>query len=105
MKWLGLTLAAFGLVAPVRASDSLKVTVERYTLPNGLVVILHPNHRVPQVVVNLWFRVGSKDEAPRRTGFAHLFEHLMFMGTKNVPTGQFDAIMEAEGCTNDGATS
>jgi zinc protease len=103
MRWLAL--AVLLVAAPSRAGGVLHVPVEKYTLPNGLTVILHEDHRVPQVVVDLWFRVGSKDEAPRRTGFAHLFEHLMFMGTKNVPNGQFDAIMEAEGGANNASTS
>ena len=86
-------------------APALKVPFERYLLPNGLVVILHEDHRAPQVSVNLWFRVGSKDEKPGRTGFAHLFEHLMFMGTKRVPNGQFDQIMEAAGGANNASTS
>src|SRR5262249_52110118 len=55
--------------------------------------------------VDLLFHVGSKDEKPRRTGFAHLFEHLMFMGTKNVPNGAFDSIMEAAGGSNNAWTT
>src|SRR6185503_15090250 len=92
--------------APARAAEPvLHVPFTRYRLPNGLTVILHEDHQLPQVVVDLWFHVGSKDERPRRTGFAHLFEHLMFMGTKNVPNGQYDAIMEAQGGSNNASTS
>src|SRR5262249_59189393 len=65
----------------------------------------HEDHHLPTVVVNLGFRVGSKDERPGRTGFAHLFEHLMFMGTRRVPNGEFDAIMEAAGGQNNASTS
>ncbi len=54
--------------------------VEEYTLPNGLKVILHEDHKTPVVSVNVWYKVGSKDENRGRTGFAHLFEHLMFQG-------------------------
>src|SRR6185369_16606041 len=96
-----LALAAISVVlfcsTLAGAESALRVPYERYRLPNGLSVILHEDHRLPTVVVDLCFRVGSKDERPRRTGFAHLFEHLMFMGTKNVPNGKFDAIMEREG--------
>jgi zinc protease len=57
---------------------------EEYDLPNGLHVILCPSHSVPLVSLNLWYHVGSKDEDPKRTGFAHLFEHMMFQGSKNI---------------------
>ena len=80
--------------------------VERYVLPNGLVVILHEDHRVPTVVVDLLFRVGSKDEREGRTGFAHLFEHLMFMGTKNVPNGELrQRSSKARAATNNASTN
>jgi zinc protease len=87
------------------ASTALHVPLERYVLPNGLTVVLHEDHAVPNVVVDLLFHVGSKDEKPGRTGFAHLFEHLMFMGTKNVPNGGFDTIMEGAGGANNASTS
>lgn len=77
---------------------------ETYTLPNGLTVILHPDDAQPMVTINTWFHVGSKDEAPGRTGFAHLFEHLMFMGTERVPDNQFDVLMERGGGANNAST-
>jgi predicted Zn-dependent peptidase len=77
---------------------------EVFTLPNGLTVILHEDHRLPQATVNLWYGVGSKDEAPGRTGFAHLFEHLMFMGTARVPGNRFDVLMENGGGANNAST-
>jgi zinc protease len=86
-------------------ATTLHVPLERYVLPNGLVVILHEDHRLPNVVVDLTFRVGSKDEKPGRTGFAHLFEHLMFMGTKSVPNGVFDAILEGAGGYDNASTN
>jgi predicted Zn-dependent peptidase len=98
-------LAALLTAVPALAAPALHVPFERYRLPNGLTVILHEDHRLPTVAVNLWFRVGAKDEKPGKTGFAHLFEHLMFMGTRNVPTGQFDQIMEAAGGQNNASTS
>lgn len=102
-----LAAATLSAAASARAArpTRLRVPVSRYVLPNGLTVILHPDHRVPSVVVDLWFRVGSKDEPPGRSGFAHLFEHLMFMGTRNVPNGAFDRIMEAHGGQNNAGTS
>lgn len=90
------------LLLPVSAQE---LSIETYTLPNGLSVTLHEDHRLPQVVINTWFAVGSKDEAPGRTGFAHLFEHLMFMGTARVPGNQFDVIMESGGGWNNASTS
>ncbi len=78
---------------------------ERLELSNGLVLILHEDHRFPLACVNLWYGVGAKDETPGRTGFAHLFEHLMFMGTDRVPEGEFDAIMESGGGWNNATTS
>jgi predicted Zn-dependent peptidase len=95
---LVLLLAAAGL----QAQD---VKYEKYQLPNGLTVILHEDHRLPVATINLWYYVGSKDEAARRSGFAHLFEHLMFMGTERVPGGEFDEIMEAGGGSNNASTS
>lgn len=101
-------IAPLGFAAAVLAAlpaMSQEVPVETYTLPNGLTVILHVDRKLPQVTINTWFSVGSKDEAPGRSGFAHLFEHLMFMGTARVPTGQFDQIMEGGGGANNASTS
>ena len=67
------------------AADLPQIPFEKYTLPNGLEVILHEDHRIPEVAVDVWYKVGSKDEADPRTGFAHLFEHVMFQGSKHVP--------------------
>ncbi|WP_437679930.1 M16 family metallopeptidase [Sorangium sp. So ce131] len=83
----------------------LDVPFTKYALKNGLTVILHEDHALPTVAVNLMVKVGSRFEEPGRTGFAHLFEHLMFMGTRRVPTKQFDAWMEAEGGWNNAWTS
>jgi zinc protease len=72
-----------------------KVEIERYSLPNGLDVILHVDRKLPIVHVNQWYHVGSKNERVGRTGFAHLFEHEMFQGSKNVPGEYFDAVEKA----------
>ncbi len=82
-----------------------KIAFEKFVLPNGLTVIFHEDRSSPLVAVNLWYHVGSKDEEPGRTGFAHLFEHLMFMGSKNAPYPSFDSIMESWGGHNNGTTS
>ena len=82
-----------------------KIQYEKTTLANGLEVILHEDHSTPIVVVNTWYKVGSGDEKPGRTGFAHLFEHIMFMGSQNVPVGQFDKWLEAAGANNNGSTT
>jgi zinc protease len=84
---------------------TIKIPYEKYILPNGLKVILTVDKTLPVATINTWFYVGSKDEPERRSGFAHLFEHLMFMGTNRVPTGQFDQIMERAGGQNNASTA
>jgi zinc protease len=87
------------------AQTTLQVPYTHFTLPNGLNVILHEDHSVPVVSVNVWYHVGSANEKPGRTGFAHLFEHLMFMGSGHVKPGEFDAWLEGAGGNNNGSTS
>ena len=72
-----------------------RVEFEKYTLPNGLQVILHVDRKLPVVHVNQWFHVGSKNEKVNRTGFAHLFEHVMFQGSKNAPGEYFSHVERA----------
>lgn len=100
------SLAAIGLAlpGPAGAQAKLEIPNEKYTLPNGLQVILHQDRSVPYVTVNVWYHVGSGDERPGRTGFAHLFEHILFMGSENVPEGAFDQLLEAAGGNNNGTT-
>ena len=76
------------------SAQSLRVPYQTFTLRNGLQVIVHEDHSVPVVAVNTWYHVGSSDEKPGRTGFAHLFEHIMFMGSQHVPNGEFDKLLE-----------
>ncbi|MEO8481623.1 MAG: pitrilysin family protein [Acidobacteriota bacterium] len=83
----------------------LTVPYQMFTMPNGLTVILHEDHSVPQVAVNVWYHVGSAYEKPGRTGFAHLFEHLMFEGSGHVKEGLFDSLLEAAGGSNNGSTT
>jgi zinc protease len=109
-RWLLFpTALALALVQmPVSAQSPtprLSVPYTEFTLPNGLHVILHRDASVPTVSVNVWYHVGSGSEKPGRTGFAHLFEHLMFEGSKNVPEGAFDSWLEAAGGNNNGSTN
>jgi zinc protease len=105
-RCLAVTLAlavVFGAAAPVRVAAQQitppKLTFEKYTLPNGLQVILHVDRATPVVAVNLWYHVGSKNEKRGKTGFAHLFEHMMFQGSQHHDTDWFKAL-EAMGSTD-----
>src|SRR5262245_61914303 len=71
------------------------IQFEKYTLPNGLDVILHEDHSTPIVCVNVWYHVGSKNERRGRTGFAHLFEHMMFQGSEHHDSEYFGPLQEA----------
>lgn len=76
-----------------------------YNLPNGLKVLLHEDHSTPIVAVSVMYHVGSKNEKPDRTGFAHFFEHLLFEGSENIKRGEFDDYMNKAGGTNNANTS
>ena len=82
----------------------MEIPYTQHTLPNGLDVLVHEDHGCPIVAVNVWYRVGSKDECPGRTGFAHLFEHLMFEGSQHYDRGYFHPLQEAGALLN-GSTS
>jgi zinc protease len=99
---VALSLAA-GLAGQARAAD-LDIPFETFTLPNGLTVIVHEDHKAPIVAVNVWYRVGSKDEPPGRSGFAHLFEHLMFQGSEN-HRDEFFVPFDAVGATDQNGTT
>ncbi|HIB11715.1 MAG TPA: insulinase family protein [Dehalococcoidia bacterium] len=73
----------------------VSISSEKITLSNGLDVILHEDHAIPLVAVNVWYHVGSKDEEQGRTGFAHLFEHIMFEGSKHHNSSHFDPLQKA----------
>ncbi|MFL5636591.1 MAG: M16 family metallopeptidase [Gemmatimonadaceae bacterium] len=90
---------------PLVAQSTPRIQFERYTLPNGLEVILHEDHSTPIVAVDTWYHVGSGDEQVGRTGFAHLFEHIMFMGSEHVAVGAFDQLLESAGANNNGSTT
>lgn len=82
-----------------------KVAFEEYDLPNGLHVILHNDPSAPVVITSVMYHVGSKDENPERTGFAHFFEHLLFEGTENIKRGEFFKIVSSNGGVNNANTS
>ena len=84
----------------MRQLQELKIPFERHTLANGLDVLLHEDHSCPIVAVNLWYHVGSKNERPGHTGFAHLFEHLMFEGSQHYDRGYFHPVQAAGGSLN-----
>ena len=99
---LALLMVPLGAQSP---ATPLQVPYQQFRLANGLNVILHRDTSIPAVAVNVWYYVGSANEKPGRTGFAHLFEHLMFEGSKHVPEGQFDILLEGAGGDNNGSTS
>jgi len=86
------------------SGQQIMVPYEQFTLPNGLNVILHKDNTIPRATVNVWYHVGSGSEKPKRTGFAHLFEHILFEGSQHVPEGKFDEWLEAAGANNNGST-
>jgi len=86
-------------------TNAIKIPIESYSLPNGLTVILSPDHSTPTIAVAVWYHVGSKNETPGRTGFAHLFEHVMFTGSGHVAYGLHDKFTEGVGGSNNGTTS
>ena len=104
-----LQLAAIAVFALASGASSqgnaINIPFERMTLPNGLEVILAPDHTVPQVAVNVYYHVGSKNEVTGRTGFAHMFEHVMFTGSGHVPYGMHDRLTEGVGGSNNGSTT
>jgi zinc protease len=96
---LALCSAAFAAAAPkTPALPAVDIPYQKFVLDNGLTLIVHEDHKAPVVAVNIWYHVGSKDERPGRTGFAHLFEHLMFNGSENYQDDWFK-VMEAAGAT------
>jgi zinc protease len=87
------------------ATGAVKIPFETYTLPNGLTVILSVDRSTPTVAVDVWYHVGSKNELPGRTGFAHLFEHVMFTGSGHAPYGLHDKLTGGIGGSNNGTTN
>jgi zinc protease len=98
-------MVCYRSVLPTMQFSSPEINSEQFTLDNGLTVIVHEDHKTPIVAVNSWYHVGSKNEKEGKTGFAHLFEHLMFGGSEHVP-GSYIEAMERIGATDlNGTTS
>src|SRR4051812_3739064 len=107
MKRLTMLLL-LALAAPALADEGKpepKIAYEKFELPNGLKVYVIEDHKAPVAYEVLWFKVGSKDEVAHRTGFAHLFEHLMFKGSAHLPDGRLDQILEEAGGWSNAFTS
>ncbi|MFI5238857.1 MAG: M16 family metallopeptidase [Gemmatimonadales bacterium] len=100
---LGVALPAASLAAQTQFTIP-KLPVERYVMPNGLTVILSPDHSAHVAAVDIWYHVGSKNELPGRTGFAHLFEHVMFQGSQHIPYGVHFKTVENAGGNLNGST-
>ncbi len=100
----GWCAPSYAEVASTAAQAELDIPYEQFTLGNGLRVIVHTDRKAPIVAVNLWYHVGSKNEVPGRTGFAHLFEHLMFQGSEN-HKGEFFEPFELVGTTDQNGTT
>ncbi len=91
-------------------ADDIDIPYKKYTLKNGLTLLVHEDHKAPIVAVNVWYHVGSKNEKPGKSGFAHLFEHLMFNGSENYNTDYFQALgsigaTDLNGTTNNDRTN
>ena len=117
-RFAGLGLVLAGLAMAVPAAPAAEVALPQipdipyttYTLENGLTLIVHEDHKAPIVAVNVWYHVGSKNEKPGKTGFAHLFEHLMFNGSENFNDDYFKVLerigaTELNGTTNEDRTN
>jgi zinc protease len=102
-RWLPLLTVL--LLSGVAAGDGAKIAYQRFALSNGLDVLVIEDAKAPMVYQVLWLKVGSKDEVARRTGFAHLFEHLMFKGSRHLPDGLMDRLLEAAGGWSNAFTS
>jgi len=86
-------------------TSAQQVTFEEFTLDNGLHVILHQDKSAPVIITSVMYHVGTKNENPNRTGFAHFFEHLLFEGTKNIKRGEWMKIVSGNGGINNANTS
>jgi zinc protease len=103
MRWLSCLLV--GALAASAAADEPKINYQKFELPNGLRVFVIEDHKAPTAYGVTWFKVGSKDEVANRTGFAHLFEHLMFKGSAHLEDGLMDKLLEEAGGWSNAFTS
>lgn len=111
-RWLGVvamlvgaTLVTSSAQSPPIPNEIPRIAFEKFTLPNGLDVIVSQDRRLPLVAVNVWYHVGPANEEPGRTGFAHLFEHLMFQGSKHTPPDSHFSMLEAAGASDVNGTT
>jgi zinc protease len=98
-------MLVFGVSATLRASTVPELKFEKYALENGLEVILSEDHRLPMVAVDIWYHVGAGNEVPGRSGFAHLFEHIMFQGSRNIEEDRFFSYLEEAGVIDANGTT
>ena len=103
-KLLNVLLACIFISLPAFAESQIEINYEEFTLDNGLRLIVHEDNKAPIVAINLWYHVGSKNEVKGKTGFAHLFEHLMFNGSENYNDEYFKPF-ERVGATNMNGTT
>src|SRR2546426_5451059 len=99
-----LATALFTIAAVGASGQDIKIAYEKFVLSNGLTVIVHEDHKAPIVALNIWYHVGSKNEKPGKTGFAHLFEHLMFNGSEHFNDDYFQPF-ERIGATDQNGTT
>lgn len=109
MRCFTLALASVMMLAAaphdaLNAQESARIQLDTFTLGNGLKVVLAPDHSTQVVAVNVWYNVGARNEQAGRTGFAHLFEHMMFQGSGNVPKGAHMSMIEQAGGRMNGST-
>jgi zinc protease len=98
-------LTAATLAGTPSLSSTVDVKFEKFVLENGLTLVVHEDHKAPIVAINVWYHVGAKDEEPGKSGFAHLFEHLMFNGSENFNTDYFKALGAMGGTDLNGTTN
>src|SRR2546429_3516190 len=102
---LGAWLVCGGWLAPPLAAQAGRISYEAFTLPNGLHVLYSEDHSTPIVSVDVWYNAGSRNERPGRSGFAHLFEHMMFEGSAHVKKGEHFQLISRAGGTENGSTA
>lgn len=105
IKRLLLLLLVSFLLSPAVQAQMKALDFEKFELENGLTVLLHQNNSAPVVTINVLYHVGSKNERPGRSGFAHFFEHLMFEGSEYIQRGEFDKYLAAVGGNNNAYTT
>ena len=103
--FLTLAFNAPAATKPAEIGKDIDIPFKKFVLKNGLTLIVHEDHKAPIVAVNVWYHVGSKNEKPGKTGFAHLFEHLMFNGSEHFNDDYFKALERIGATDLNGTTS